>query len=296
MTGALAAFHEDRPLPGDAIPFGSNSLQHGTAVFEGIRGYAGVDGPALFRLDDHLNRLLDSARLLGVDHDYDLAGLRAHVLSAAAGHGDVYVRPLLTTLDTALGVDLRALRFTLVTGLWPVPGRDVRPSRPARLTVSPWRRPSTASFPVRAKATGSYANSALARTAAVRAGFDDAVQLDPVSGRVAEGTVTNVFLVAGGVVRTPWLADSVLAGITRDSVLRLARDLGLTAEEGPVTEAELRDADEVFLTGTASELVRVGRVDGAEYRAGPVFDALAEAFRRATTGPDEHGWLTPVPA
>ncbi|MCS7475530.1 aminotransferase class IV [Umezawaea endophytica] len=297
MTRCLAVFHEGRRLPDGSAPFGGNSLQHGTAVFEGIRGYSGVAGPALFRLDDHLARLLSSARLLGIDHPYDLAELRSHVLTAAASHqGDVYVRPVLLTLDTVLGVDLRALPFTLVTGLWPAPGRDVRPTGAARLTVSPWRRPSATSFPVRAKATGAYANSALARTAAVRAGFDDAVQLDPDSGRVAEATVANVFVVRDGRIRTPWLADSVLAGITRASVLDLAGGLGLPAEEGPVTVEDLRAADEVFLTGTAAEIVPVGAVDDVVYGARPVCEALVEAFRRAVTGATDHGWLTPVRA
>ncbi|HWO68450.1 MAG TPA: aminotransferase class IV [Umezawaea sp.] len=297
MTRSIATFHEGRRLPEGSVPFGGNSLQHGTAVFEGIRGYAGVDGPALFRLDDHLVRLLGSARLLGIEHPYDLADLRSHVLTAAAaGAGDVYVRPVLLTVDTVLGVDLRALSFTLMTELWPAPGRDVRPTGAARLTVSPWRRPSAASFPVRAKATGGYANSALARTAAVRAGFDDAVQLDPDSGRVAEATVANVFVVRDGRIRTPWLVDSVLAGITRASVLALAGGLGLAAEEGPVTVDDLRAADEVFLTGTASEIVPVGVVDDVVYGARPVCEALADAFRRAVTGAVDHGWLTPVRA
>lgn len=297
MTRSIATFHEGRRLPEGSVPFGGNSLQHGTAVFEGVRGYAGVGGPALFRLDDHLARLLDSARLLGVEHPYDLAELRAHVLTAAAAvSGDVYVRPVLLTIDTVLGIDLRALPFTLMTELWPAPGRDVRPTGAARLTVSKWRRPSVASFPVRAKATGSYANSALARTAAVRAGFDDAVQLDPESGRVAEATVANVFVVRDGRIRTPWLVDSVLAGITRASVLDLAGGLGVPADEGPVTVDDLRGADEVFLTGTASEIVPVGAVDDVVYGPRPVCEALTEAFRRAVTGTTDHGWLTPVRA
>ncbi|MFH0244297.1 aminotransferase class IV [Streptomyces sp. HK10] len=282
---------------GPCLAFGSNSVQHGTAVFEGIRCYDGPGGPAVFRLDDHLRRLLDSARLVGIDHPYDLVALRGEVLAAAtaAGLADAYLRPVLFTPAPVLGGDLRALPFEPATEVWPAPGAEVRPAAAARLTISPWRRPSPSAFPVRAKATGTYVHSALARTQAGRAGFDDAIQLDPDSGRVAEATVANVFLVKDGQLRTPWLADSVLAGITRDTVLQLAADLGLAADEAPVTVSELLTADEVFLTGTASEIVPVQSVDGARYPARPVTEALIAAFRRAVAEDDTHDWRTPVP-
>ncbi|MCP2167164.1 aminotransferase class IV [Goodfellowiella coeruleoviolacea] len=290
----------DGPDHGRHIPFGSTSVQHGAAVFEGIRCYATASGPALFRADDHLVRLLNSARLLGLGHDYELARLRAAVVDAAAATGlpGCYVRPGLFCPDPLLTIDLGRLRFRLGIEMWPMSPTPV-PPRPVRLTVSPWRRPSPLSFPPRAKAVGTYVTSAVAKTAAVAAGFDDAVQLDPDSGRVAEATTTNIFLVRAGVLVTPWLTDNLLAGITRDSVLVLARELGIPVREGPVDLAELRAADEVFLTGTAGELAPVSVLDEHAYPAArPVFDAIAAAFHATVTGarPDHADWLTPVPA
>ncbi|MER7394100.1 aminotransferase class IV [Streptomyces sp. NPDC000151] len=302
--------------PGRGIPFGSSSVQHGTAVFEGIRCYATPEGPALFRLDDHLLRLLDSARLLGIHHDYDLARLREAALRAAAecGFADAYVRPGLFAADPFLSIDLSTVPFTLGIEVWPmaapppeaVAGRTQAhvPAPGVRLTVSPWRRPSPETFPPRAKAVGTYVTSALAKTAALAAGFDDALQLDCVTGRVAEATVSNVFLVTDGRLRTPWLTDSLLAGITRDTVLTLARDLSLDVEEGPVEVADVSAAQEVFLTGTASELVPAAAFEGRPYaQERPVFDAIAAAFRATVTGRAAPAgraahpeWRTPVSA
>ncbi len=290
----------DGEAGGRDIPFGSSSVQHGSAVFEGIRGYPTPDGPALFRLDDHLQRLLTSARALGIGHGYDLAGIRAFVLSATAATGlaDCYVRPGLWARDPYLSIDIGRLPFTLGVEIWPM-GSGEAPPAPMRLTVSPWRRPSPSSFPTGVKAVGAYANSALAKAAAAAVGCDDAVQLDPGSGRVAEATTSNVFLVRDGVLRTPWLRESLLAGITRDTVLALARQLAVPVEEAPVEPEELSSAAEVFLTGTASELVPAGWLDGRPYPGHrPVFDAIHAAFRDTVRGrrAAAHGWLTPVGA
>ncbi|HET6503741.1 MAG TPA: aminotransferase class IV [Amycolatopsis sp.] len=290
----------DGPDEGRRIPFGSSSVQHGTAVFEGIRCYATPTGPALFRLDDHLRRLLGSARLLGIGHDYDLDRLSSAVLGAAAATAlpGCYVRPGLFCLDPVIDLDLRAWPYRLGIEVWALPPEPA-PHSAVRLTISPWRRPSPLSFPPRAKAVGTYVTSALAKTAAVAAGFDEAVQLDPDSGRVAEATTTNIFVIRDGALVTPWLEDSLLAGITRDSVLVLARELGIDTREGPVEVADLTSADEVFLTGTAGELVAASCLDEHGYpEERPVFDAISAAFRAAVTGaghPHE-GWLTTVPS
>ncbi|MEU9353258.1 aminotransferase class IV [Streptomyces griseoloalbus] len=297
-TRTSVATATDSPWQGRELPFGSNSMQHGTAVFEGIRLYAADSGPRLFRLDAHLERLLASAALLGLPHDYDLASLRRLVLEAVAASGleNAYVRPVLHTREPRLGVNLSAFHFTLSTEIWDLP--PDAPPAPVRVTVSPWCRPSRSTFPVRAKATGTYVVSALARTRAAADGFDDAVQLDPHSGRVAESTIANVFLVRRGRLVTPWLEDSVLAGITRDTVLTLARDLGVETAEAPVEPGELLAADEVFLTGTASGLVPVAALDTrALAPRRPVWEALSRAYRDAVLdrGPRRPSWLTPVP-
>ncbi|MFE6691213.1 aminotransferase class IV [Streptomyces sp. NPDC057743] len=287
--------------PGRGIPFGSSSVQHGTAVFEGIRCYATPEGPAIFRLDDHLERMLNSARLLGIRHDYDLPRLRRSTLRATADSGcaDGYVRPGLFAADPVVSIALATVPFTLGVEVWPVTAPPPEPPDipGVRLTVSPWRRPSPQSFPRRAKAVGTYVTSGLAKTAAQAAGFDDALQLDCDTGRVAEATTANVFLVTEGRLSTPWLNDNLLAGITRDSVLTLARDLGLEVTEGPVEVAEVHAAQEVFLTGTAGELLPVASLDGRPFAAErPVFDAIATVFRATVTGRAGHPeWRTPVP-
>jgi branched-chain amino acid aminotransferase len=279
-----------------SIPFGGNSVQHGTAVFDGIRCYRTDSGPALFRPGEHVRRLLSSASTLGIEHRYSFEDVLMAVSRAASecGLGDSYVRPVLFAREPYLGVDLSAFRFTLGVEVWPVP--PVRRAE-ARLTVSPWRRPATSSFPPTVKATGTYAVSALAKTRAVVAGFDDAIQLDALSGRVAEATIANVFLVQDGRLLTPWPEDALLPGITRDCVLRLAAVLGIEAREGPVEIADLAGADEVFLTGTASELVGVRSIDGWHFPGqGPVFAELGRAFRDAVSGRrfGELGWCLPV--
>lgn len=275
----LDEFADDR-----TIPFGSASMQHGVAVFDGIRGYSTARGPALFRPREHVERLLDSARALGIQHDYSSRELLAAVLRAAADSGlaDCYVRPVLFARDQYLGIDMREIRFSLGIEVWPAPPSD---DRDVRLTISPWRRPARSSFPPKVKATGCHVLSALAKTAAVAAGFDDAIQLDTLSGRVAEATSANVFLIKDGHLSTPWTADSLLPGITRDSILRLAALIGLEASEGPVDIADLAAADEVFLAATAAELVSVSAIGEWRYPpGGPVFAALYRAFHDAATG------------
>jgi branched-chain amino acid aminotransferase len=303
--------HTDLPgrKNGREVPFGSNSLQHGTAVFEGIRCYCpalgqaeprlAAQGRAAFRLDAHITRLLESARLIGIDHAYCHGQIRARILKAARASAiaNSYLRPVLFTPQQYLGVDLRSLTFELAVEVWPAPVAAQRYPAGIRVTISPWRRPARTSFPVRAKATGSYVVSAVARTCASAAGFDDAIQLDPESGRVAEATIANVFLVSGGRLRTPWLEDSLLAGITRDTVMVLAREMGIDTAEGPIEVADLLDADEVFLAGTASELIPVTAIDDRIYGPRrPVFAALAGTFRDIVSRrrPEHAEWLTPI--
>ncbi|MCX4521949.1 aminotransferase class IV [Streptomyces anulatus] len=282
-----------------SVPFGSNSVQHGTAVFEGIRSHAGPRGPLLFRLDDHIDRLLGSAAALGIEHPYGQEELRRLIVEAMAASGlaDAYVRPVLYTPEPRLGVDLARFAFRLGVETWAAPGAEAPAGPGIRLTVSPWTRPSPRTFPTGAKATGNYAVSALAKTHAVRAGYDDAVQLDPHTGRVAEATIANIFAVRSGRLVTPWTQESLLPGITRDTVLRLAEDLGIDTSEEPLTVDDLAGADELFLTGTASGLVSVasfGKCELPPERA--VFEGLNRAYRDCVRGRGtaRSGWLAPV--
>lgn len=293
LTASLSSYTYLDGFEGDrGIPFGSSSVQHGTAVFDGIRCYATPRGPALFRVREHIERLLYSAKTLGIEHHYSYKALLAAVVRATVDSklADCYVRPGLFARDPYLGVGLRAFRFILGIEVWPVP---LSGNAAARLTISPWRRPARSSFPPTVKATGMYAVSALAKTAATAAGFDDAIQLDALSGRVAEATTTNVFLVKEGRLSTSWTEDTLLPGITRDSILRLAELIGLETSERPVEVADLAAADEVFLTGTASGLVTVSSIGQWQYTAhGPVFANLCRAYEDAALGRcfAELGW------
>jgi branched-chain amino acid aminotransferase len=279
------------------IPFGGNSMQHGTAVFEGIRCYPTPEGPRVFRLDEHLVRLRRSAELIGIPGSPSLDEMRDEVLAAArnsSGDAGCYLRPVLYAPDPVLGLDLRMLRYRLGIEVWPAGA--VADHAGIAVTVSPWRRPPAECLPVGAKATGAYVMSAVARTHAARAGFDDAVQVDMHTGRVVEATVANIFLVHNGRMSTPWLRDGPLPGITRDTVLGLAGELGIEARECPVEVDDLRGADEIFLTGTAIELMPVRALDGrALDPAGPVFRALLARFRSTVSGggdPARAGWRT----
>ncbi|SCL27362.1 branched chain amino acid aminotransferase apoenzyme [Micromonospora pallida] len=296
ITASLSTHTLHEGDRGRDVPFGGNSMQHGTAVFEGIRCYAGVDGPHVFRLDDHLRRLLRSAELIGIPEPPSLDALRGHVLAAVPPDSpDCYLRPVLYAPDPVLGVNLGALRFRLGIEVWPA--GPVTDQAGVALTVSPWRRPPPECFPAGAKATGAYVMSAVARTAAARAGFDDAVQLDLRTGRVVEATVSNIFLVTNGRLVTPWLRDGPLAGITRATVLTLAADLGIEAREQAVDVRELHQADEIFLTGTAMELAPVRSIENRPLDpARPVFRHLLARFRAAVTGtgPAPAGWRTPA--
>jgi branched-chain amino acid aminotransferase len=297
-TASVLTALADSPGARD-VAFGGNSMQHGTAVFEGIRCYRGRNGVNAFRLDEHLRRLLTSAGALGIQHQFDLAELRGHTLRAATASGltDQYVRPVLYCGQPRLGVDLGCLQYSLGVEAWP--STPDFTGRGLRLRISPWHRPGRSSFPVGTKATGIYVTSAIAKTQAAQQGFDDALQLDPDSGRVAEATIANVFLVRNGRLVTPWTRDSLLPGITRASVLELAGMLDVEAGEEPVTVDDLKSADEVFLTGTAIGLVPVASVDERNYPLRhPVFDVLSNAYAAAVTdrGPCPAGWLTPLVA
>ena len=296
-SDSLLTYSILRKTQAQSLRFGSNSVQHGTAVFEGIRSYVAEGETVLFRLDDHINRLLRSADLLGIKHDFSREVLHEGIIDAVRflGGGALYVRPVLFTPDPRIGGNLQDFTFDVCVELWRPPGKDVRTDTPARLALSPWCRPSAKSFPIRAKATGTYVTSALARTEAVSQGFDDAIQMDPHSGRVAEATVTNVFIVEGSRLVTPWLEDSVLDGITRRTVLQFADDLDLEAVEEPVSVDRLLAADEVFLTGTASEVIPVALVGDRTYQSIEIGRRVAAHFSEVVSGRATHPeWLTEV--
>lgn len=284
------------------VPFLTAGLHYGMGVFEGIRCYDTAGGPAVFRLDDHLNRLLDSARILGFGPlPYDAAALTAAVHDTVAANNlrACYIRPLIYLADGGMNLSIDTGRPRVGIAAWAWGDyHGERANAGIRVNVSSYTRHHPNVMPTHAKVSGNYVNSFLAKTEAGRLGFDDAVMLSP-DGFVAEATGANLFLVRRGVIYTPPL-DSVLCGITRDTVLALASDLSLTVVEERIVRDRLYTADEIFLCGTAAEVVGVREVDMravGDGTAGPVTAAIHREFRKVVSGthPRSAGWLSLVP-
>ncbi|MFC4726661.1 aminotransferase class IV [Coralloluteibacterium thermophilus] len=286
---SLMLWFDGRLGPQDqlAAPLTTHALHYGTAVFEGIRSYATPDGAAVFRLDDHLERMRRGAEALGMEFDVARAAAATIAVLRANHHRDAYVRPLLWCGTGGLGLDVAPLtRHLMVASL---PWKPHLGERPIRLTVSPMRRnPARAMPPL--KLAGGYVNAILAKREATARGYDDALFVDE-AGAVVECSGVNVFLVKDGAVVSVEHADA-LPGITRDTVLALSggstRAVGLD---------ELLDADEVFVAGTSAEVLPVAEIDGRRFGPSPVADALRAEYLRVVRGgaPQHEAWLTRVP-
>lgn len=291
MNGALV------PSEKAVVPFLTPALHYGTAVFEGMRAYNTAKGPAIFRLQDHIARLFSSARILGFDalpwtEDQVIAGSKAVVREN--GFTECYVRPLIFAASGHMGLNLLGIKPGLGIAAWEWSG-FVSPeaeTRGLRANVSSFTRHHPNVMMTKSKVAGNYGNSILARTESARLGFDEALMLDP-SGLVAEGTGENLFAVRKGVIYTPHRA-TVLEGLTRDSVITIARDLGHEVREEPLSRDQLYVADEIFVCGTAAEVLGIRELDfrtiGTGSR-GPITTRLAETFRRTVRG--EEGKYAP---
>ena len=287
------------------VHVGVHGLHYGTGVFEGIRCYETPRGPAVFRLSDHLQRLHDSARLLYMDLPYPVEELRraTHDLVRANGLPACYIRPIAFYGYGELGVSTAGNPIETVIMSWPwgaYLGADSQ-TRGVTAKISSWKRVGPNTIPHVAKATGIYLNSMLATTEARRAGYEEGILLTD-EGTVADGPGENIFVVKGGVIRTPPLSTSILPGITRDSVTQIAAELGYVVEEANLIRADLMLADEVFMTGTAAEVTPVRAIDDVEIGVGPVTLELQRVYLDAVNGRDERwaGWLdvveVPAPA
>lgn len=279
----------------------THALHYGTSVFEGLRAYETPRGTAVFRLEDHARRLLESAKILGMRPELTVPQVCTAVLETlrANGRRHAYIRPLIWYGAETLGVnpERNRLHFMVATLPWgSYLGEDVI-RKGARLMTSSWRRSPGDVLPTKAKVGGNYVNSVLANLEAKANGFDEALLLD-AQGYVAEGAGENVFLVNGGVVQ-PIRHSVNLRGITRDSVVKLARAEGLEVEPVMATRDELYTADEVFLVGTAAELTPVASIDRRHIgagAAGPVSLRLRERYLKVVHGevPEFDHWLTYV--
>jgi branched-chain amino acid aminotransferase len=286
------------------IHVGSHGLHYGSGVFEGIRAYETAKGAAVFRLTDHLKRFENSARLLHMELPYSLEELRTvcHELIAANGLPECYLRPIAFFGYGELGVSAVGNPVDVVIMSWPwgayLGEEGLKNGISAK--ISSWERIGPNVIPHVAKATGVYLNSMLAVTEANRAGYDEAILLT-AEGYVADGSGENVFIVKNGELFTPDLSTSILPGITRDTVIQIAQDLGYTVHQKSLIRSDLYLADEAFMTGTAAEVTPLRSVDDVEIGVGPVTLEIQESYLDTACGRSERWaqWLeyaTPAPA
>jgi branched-chain amino acid aminotransferase len=283
----------------------THGLHYGTGVFEGIRCYDTEScGPAIFRHREHLQRLLRSAELYYMPSPYDVEALRAaaNELIARNGLRSCYVRPIMFRGYGQMGLNpLEApIEVTIAVWEWGAYLGEEGKQHGIRTKVSSWRRISPGSLIPAAKASGQYLNSVLAKIESQKAGYEEAILLDD-HGNVCEGSGENIFVVWEGRLVTPPPTASILDGVTRKSVIQIARDHGIEVIERNIARAELYLADEVFMTGTAAELVPVREVDDHTIGAGvpgEVTRAVQTTFEDALHGRSDRyrQWLDPVPA
>jgi branched-chain amino acid aminotransferase len=295
MDGKLVAFEDSK------VHVLTHALHYGIGVFEGIRAYKGADGrSAIFRLREHVQRLYDSAHIVLMEIPFSgdqleqacVEVLKANRLEAG------YLRPLAFFGAGAMGVGAtNPVQVIVAAWPWGAYLSEEGLKRGIRAKVSSFNRMHVNVQMVRAKISGQYVNSFLATREAALSGYEEAILLD-TEGYVAEGAGENIFIVKNGVLQTPPLSSAVLAGITRDSVLRIAKDLGVPVKEEKFTRDTMYLADELFLTGTAAEVTPVREVDNRRIgkgEPGPVTKRIQETFFRAVRGEEQRyrEWLFP---
>lgn len=280
----------------------THGLHYGTGVFEGVRCYDTPKGPAIFRGIPHMERLVRSAKLYYMELEYSAEELLEITKQVVVKNGltDCYIRPLafrgygemgLFPLNSPIEYSISAWEWASYLG-------DDGKNNGIRAVISSWLRMSGKSFIPQAKASGQYLNSILAKLEAHHAGYQEAILLDE-RGFVCEGTGENIFVVRGGEIATPGLNSSILEGVNRDAVMQIAGDMGMSVIERDITRTELILADEVFMTGTAAELVPVREIDDHTIgEPGPITRQLQAKFEDALHGraPEYEHWLDYVAA
>jgi branched-chain amino acid aminotransferase len=279
----------------------THALHYGTGVFEGIRAYETPNGTAIFRNQDHLERLEKSAKLYYMELPYSPEQLRevTHELIARNGFKSCYIRPLVWRGYGPMGLNPLDNPVEAMVAVWEWGAYlgDEGKRNGVRARTSSYRRISSESLIPHSKASGQYLNSVLAKIESVKAGYEEAILLDD-KGYVCEGTGENVFVIKDGAIHTPGQADAILDGINRKSCIQIARDLGYDVIERNIARAELALADEVFLTGTAAELTPMREIDDIEIGPpGPITREIQGVFEDALCGRDARyaDWLDLVP-
>jgi len=280
----------------------SHALHYGSGVFEGIRAYEAKQGPAVFRLQDHIRRLFRSAHLYHMEIPFSGEELRQAVKNTIRANGltSCYIRPLVIRGYGEMGLNPLAAPINVTIAVWPwgaYLGEEALEAG-VRAKISSWKRNDHNTLPPGAKASGQYINSSLAKMEAMKGGYDEAIMLN-LEGHVSDGSGENVFVVRDGVISTPPLSACCLEGYTRESVMTIARDLGYTVLERDLARMDLYTADEAFFTGTAAEVTPIREVDDREVGAsgrGPITKELQETFFAAAAGEMDkyRSWLDPV--
>jgi branched-chain amino acid aminotransferase len=284
------------------VPINTNALQYGTAIFGGIRGYYSKQehSISIFRLDDHYKRFLTSANILGCALPYtqeEFKKITIELLEKNNPAANVYFRPFAYVGNTELGPNLA--NITLDFALYMLPLDEYMPlGKGLSLCVSTWQRISDNAIPTRAKVSGGYVNSALARKEATDGGFDEAIMLNSF-GHVAEGSAENFFLVRDGKLITPALSEGVLEGITRRSIIQLASEMGIQTVERPIERSEIYVSDEAFLSGTGCQVAWIEQIDKrliGNGKKGKISSMLQEKFFSVVKGEDKdhQEWCTKV--
>ncbi|HUO42453.1 MAG TPA: branched-chain amino acid transaminase [Methylomirabilota bacterium] len=295
-------------LDGEIVPWDkatvhvfTHALHYGTGVFEGIRAYSVGDELLVFRLDDHLKRLAESAKMYTFNMPYTQEELHDSVLQLIEKndfHSPLYIRPIAFKGVGGINLDARATPTSVSIIAYPYEKYFDGGKTGLDICVSSWRRVGEPAVPAMAKACGHYINSVLARTEAAEAGFDEALFLDS-NGNVSEGTGENIFIVKNEAIFTPTFASDILNGITRQTVISSIHDLGMTLEERTVRRAELYTCDEAFFTGTAAEVAPILSIDRKQIgngKPGRITAKLRDEYERIVTGTNEkyHNYLTSV--
>jgi branched-chain amino acid aminotransferase len=294
MNGKLVPWDDAK------IHIGSHVIHYGSAVFEGVRCYATPEGPAVFRLDAHTDRLFSSAKIYRMDVPYTPEELNRAVVETITSNKmeQCYIRPIVYRGYGQLGVNPFPCPVDAAIMVWDwgkYLGSEAL-EKGVDVCISSWTRLAPNTMPAMAKTSANYMNSQLIKMEAIKTGYSEGIALDS-DGHLSEGSGENLFLVKNGTLLTPPLVSSVLAGITRDTVLTLARRIGVPVQEARLPREMIYLADEVFFTGTAAEITPIRSVDkitiGRGVR-GPVTEALQRAFFDVVECrvPDEFGWLT----
>ena len=266
----------------------THTLHYGCGVFEGIRAYATADGPAVFRLTDHIERLFSSAKIFLLDVPYTVGQLVEATKETVRVNGldSCYIRPLVYLGYGEMGLNPLPCPVNVSIAVWPWGTYlgDEGIKRGVRMKISSWQRHDPNAMPPAAKGTGMYLNSSMAKVEALKAGYDEAILLSP-QGYVSECTGENIFVVKRGRIITPPTSAGALEGITQHSVMTIARDLGIECEVGHILRSDLYTADEAFVSGTAAEVVPIRSVDDREIGdPGPITRKVQEVFFAAVKG------------